>query len=247
MTERDTWPTEAHRWRAWAATVTLDVTIVWLLAVAAAIAFKLFGGAWRTLDGVDRDWVLTSALLGIVYLWGRRAAGIRFVPLEQRPAGTRFPPRAAEPEPGLAPVVRVHLSAAQAAERRLRAAAPDHRVGREIDALMALIGRTADHAQLLHQALKDIPVARVEARIGQLAAEPEAVERLNERLAVQRRMQMQLTRFYDEMERAVAGLDAIRDRVLTGFELLEREALIDEVQSLHEEMSSVATGMSYAV
>jgi hypothetical protein len=112
---------------------------------------------------------------------------------------------------------------------------------------MALIGRTADHAQLLHQALKDIPVARVEARIGQLAAEPEAVERLNERLAVQRRMQMQLTRFYDEMERAVAGLDAIRDRVLTGFELLEREALIDEVQSLHEEMSSVATGMSYAV
>ena len=72
---------------------------------------------------------------------------------------------------------------------------------------------------------------------------PEAIEALKERLAVQRRMQMQLSRFHDEMERLVTGLDTITASVSS---TSDRDELIDEITCLRDEMSSVATGMSYA-
>jgi hypothetical protein len=56
-------------------------------------------------------------------------------------------------------------------------------------------------------------------------------------------MQLQLNRFHDQMERLVAGLDAITASV--GLDS-ERDELIREVWALRDEMSSVATGMAYA-
>ncbi len=252
---------EDRRWARWqvtAATAVLDVAVVWLLAAAAALAFKLTGSSWRSADGVDRHWLVASALVGAAYLWARRAAGIGFVYVARHPpaGGTRFPARPFESEadPGLSPVIQVHVSAARAAQQRLRDAihvsgVPEYRIGREIDALMALIGRSAERAQRLHQALKDIPVARVEARIGEVGAfgEPAVLDALSGRLAVQRRMQMQLSRFHDEMERTVAGLDALRDTVLEDPEVPDRDWVIDQVHGLHDDLSSLATGMSYAV
>ena len=239
-------------WRLRVAALLLDATVVWLLAVAAAVPFGLIDNHWRP---SDTGWLAVAAALGVLYYWlatsragahngqtwGLRTAGLRLVRSDGRPVGLvgrasrlvlvtpparelpRFPPRAleaaaaaGEPEPGLSPVIEVHLKAARAAERRLRdevaaSQLPEYRIGREIDALMALIGRSADRAQMLHQSLKDIPVARVEARIAELrgVGPPEAIEALKERLAVQRRMQMQLSRFHDEMERLVIGLDTI--------------------------------------
>jgi hypothetical protein len=265
----------------------LDATVVWLLAVVAALPFGLLDSSWRP---ADAGWPAVAVALGILYYWlstsrrgvrngqtwGLQTAGLRIVRDDGRPVGLigrgsrlvldlratpveepRFPPRALEvaaaagdPEPGLAPVIDVHLNAARAAEARLResvhlAGVPEYRLGRELDALMALIGRSADRAQMLHQALKDIPVSRVEARIAELrpTGSPDAIEALKQRLAVQRRMQFQLSRFHDEMERLVRGLDAITATVDLD---TERDNLIREVWELRDEMSSVATGMAYA-
>src|SRR5436305_2292603 len=106
------------------------------------------------------------------------------------------------------------------AERRIREAIRWTRrsyreLEREVDALLALLGRTAERAQLLHEALKRLPVSHVESQLAG-ARSALAIEALQEQLAVQRRMRAQLRRFHDEFDRIVAELDEVR-AALEGF------------------------------
>ena len=85
-----------------------------------------------------------------------------------------------------------------------------------------------------------------------MRAEPgreELVEALEHQARVQRRMEAQLGRFYDEMERMTVELDTIRGSLLSlsateGAESQTR--LAGDVRSLRERMGTVADGMAEA-
>jgi hypothetical protein len=66
---------------------------------------------------------------------------------------------------------------------------------------------------------------------------------------VLRRMEAQLQRFYDEMERVLVELDTVRGNLVSASASTERanqERLAGEVRTLREEVGAVAAGMSEA-
>ena len=72
---------------------------------------------------------------------------------------------------------------------------------------------------------------------------------LRDQVAVQRRMEAQLQRFYDEMERILVELDTVRGNLVSVSASTERanqEQLAGEVRALREEVGAVAAGMSEA-
>ena len=80
------------------------------------------------------------------------------------------PPRPPAPRRQLAPGIQQHLNAAYAAANRIREAIqraqlPYAQVSSEVDSLLSVMGRSADRAQMLHEALAEKPVAVVEARM----------------------------------------------------------------------------------
>jgi hypothetical protein len=157
----------------------------------------------------------------------------------------------------LAPPIREHVRAARRREATIRDAIerselPYEEVSVEVDGFVRAMERTAARAQTLHEALADNPPEHVEARLRQVRGEPgreELVEALEHQARIQRRMEAQLGRFYDEMERMTIELDTIRGSLLSlsaseGAESQQR--LAGDVRSLRERMGTVADGMAEA-
>jgi hypothetical protein len=159
----------------------------------------------------------------------------------------------------LAAPIRVHVFEARGRERRIRdaierAELPYSEVSEEVDGFVRVMEHTAGRAQLLHDALADAPVVQVEARLAEVRGRPgggapELLEALEHQLAVQRRMEVQLQRFYDEMERIVVELDTVRGNLVSvsaSSDAGTQEQLASEVRSLRERIGAVADGIGEA-
>jgi chromosome segregation ATPase len=155
----------------------------------------------------------------------------------------------------LAPPIREHVRAARRREATIREAIerselPYDEVSAEVDGFVRAMEGTAARAETLYEALADNPPEHVEMRLAQVRAEPgrEAlVEALEHQARVQRRMEAQLQRFYDEMERMTVELDTIRGSLVSlsateGAQSQER--LAGDVRSLRERMGTVADSMA---
>ena len=156
-----------------------------------------------------------------------------------------------------APPIREHVRNARRREATIREAIerselPYAEVTVEVDGFVRAMERTASRAQTLYEALADNPPEHVELRLAQVRAEPgrEAlVEALEHQARMQRRMEGQLGRFYDEMERMTVELDTIRGSLVSlsaseGADSQER--LAGDVRALRERMGTVADGMAEA-
>ena len=156
----------------------------------------------------------------------------------------------------LAPDVRHHLLAARAIEAKIRdaierAELPYTEVSAEVDALVTLMDQSGGRAQLLHEALTESPPARVEARLHELrgSGKAELIDALSQQLSVQRKMESQLQRFYDEMERMVVELDTIRGSLVSvsaSTDAGNQQRIAGDVRSLRDELGALASGMSEA-
>jgi hypothetical protein len=157
----------------------------------------------------------------------------------------------------LAPPIREHVRAARRREATIREAIerselPYEEVSVEVDGFVRAMERTAARAQTLYEALADNPPEHVEARLRQVRGEPgreELVEALEHQERVQRRMEGQLGRFYDEMERMTVELDTVRGSLLSLSASEDAETqvrLAGDVRSLRERMGTVADGMAEA-
>ncbi len=155
--------------------------------------------------------------------------------------------------PGIATLVR----SARAKEARIREAIagaelPYDEVATEVDGFVLALEDTARRAQSLADALRDTPPVAVERRLAEVKGQPgkvELAEALTTQLTTLQRMQKQLGRFGDEMERILVELDTIRGHIVsvgatTGN--ARGKELAGEVRSLREQMGAVADGMSAA-
>jgi hypothetical protein len=158
--------------------------------------------------------------------------------------------------PMLAPPIARHYDAA----RRIQAAIgnavrsaqlPYGQVSREIDGLMQQLWQSAQRANMLHEALEETPVARIEQRLAELQFQkrPELIGALREQLVVQKRMQGQLAHYDAEMERIVVELDTVRANIVSvsaSGDVDNQERLAGTVRELRDEMSAVGEGMDQA-
>ena len=149
------------------------------------------------------------------------------------------------------------LTAARQREARIRdsierAELPYEEVSAEVDRFIRAMQDGARRAQLLYEALSESPPEWVEQRLAQVkpdTARAELASALEIQLAVSRRMESQLQRFYDEMERVLVELDTVRGNLVSVSASTERanqERLAGEVRTLREEVGAVAAGMSEA-
>ena len=133
-----------------------------------------------------------------------------------------------------------------------RAELPYEEVSHEVDGFIRAMDDGARRAQLLYEALAETPPAWVEQRLGQVRDDPsktELVAALESQLAVQRKMEKQLQRFYDEMERVLVDLDTVRGNLVSASastEAANQQRLAGDVRALREEVGAVAAGMSEA-
>jgi hypothetical protein len=159
----------------------------------------------------------------------------------------------------LAPPIRRHLLDAREREQRIRdaidrAELPYAEVSDEVDGFVRVLESTAGRAQLLYDALADTPPEQVEARLEEVRrrADPgsrELEDALEHQLAVQRRMQGQLDRFFAEMERIVVELDTVRGNLVSvsaSTDAAAQRELASEVRGLRERMGAVADGIGEA-
>jgi hypothetical protein len=158
--------------------------------------------------------------------------------------------------PALAPPIARHYDAARRIQAAIGSAVqsaqlPYGEVSREIDNLMQQLWRSALRANMLHEALEETPVARIEQRLSELQFEKnsELIGALREQLVVQRRMQGQLERYDSEMERIVVELDTVRANIVSvsvSGDVGNQERLASTVRHLRDEMSAVGEGMDQA-
>jgi chromosome segregation ATPase len=155
--------------------------------------------------------------------------------------------------PEIAGLVRqAHERRARIAEAIERAELPYEEVSSEVDRFVTAIEQTAGRAELLYEALADTPPATVEARLREVAGQPERAElqqALTQQLEVQQRMGMQLQRFYDQMERLLVELDTVRGDLVSASastEAANQQRLAAEVRGLRDEVGALAQGMSEA-
>jgi hypothetical protein len=133
-----------------------------------------------------------------------------------------------------------------------RAELPYEEVSQEVDRFIRAMEDGARRAQLLYEALSETPPALVEQRLAEVRDDPskaELVAALESQLAVLRRMEGQLQRFYDEMERVLVELDTVRGNLVSvsaSSEAANQERLAGEVRALRDEVGAVADGMSEA-
>jgi hypothetical protein len=156
----------------------------------------------------------------------------------------------------LAPEIRRQLLAARDREERIRdaierAELPYAEVSTEVDALVTLMDQSASKAQLLYEALEESPPNVVRQRLVQLegSGKTELIDALRHQHAVQRRMQAQLERFGDEMERMVVELDTIRGSLVSvsaSTDTGNQQRIARDVRSLRDELDALASGMSEA-
>jgi chromosome segregation ATPase len=157
----------------------------------------------------------------------------------------------------LAEPIRKLLEVAHHREARIRdsierADLPYGEVSAEVDRFVRDMDFAAARAQLLHEALSETPPAWVEQRLGQVRGDPEKAELVNaleHQLAVLRKMEGQLRRFYTEMERMLVELETVRANLVSvsaSTEAASQTRLAGDVRGLREELSAVAAGMSEA-
>lgn len=156
----------------------------------------------------------------------------------------------------LAPDVRQPLLAARRIEVKIRdaierAELPYTEVSAEVDALVTLMDQSAGRAQLLYEALDESPPSRVQARLHELqgSGKAELISALEHQLTVQRKMESQLQRFYDEMERMVVELDTIRGSLVSvsaSTDAGNQQRIASDVRSLRDELDALSSGMSEA-
>ena len=133
-----------------------------------------------------------------------------------------------------------------------RADLPYHEMSEEADRFLATMWQTAARAELLREGLQETPPEAVESRLAQVRAagdpeKDELVEALVRQLEVQRKMETQVRRFYDQMEKLLVELDTVRGHLLTASaptEADDEERLAEEVRDLREEMGAVGEGMA---
>jgi chromosome segregation ATPase len=178
--------------------------------------------------------------------------------LERERGRRRAELEAGRVDPGvLAEPVAQLLTAAHQREARIRdaierAELPYDEVSAEVDRFVRAMEDGARRAQLLYEALEETPSAWVERRLAEVRPDParaELASALETQLAVLRRMEIQLQRFYDEMERVLVELDTVRGNLVSVSASTERanqERLAGDVRALREEVGAVATGMSEA-
>ena len=178
--------------------------------------------------------------------------------LERERAKRRRALEAGRTDPGsLAPPIRGLLQAAHDKERTIRdaidrAQLPYEEVTAEVDGFVRAIEDSARRAQLLFEALTESPPPAVEQRLAQVKGDPsksELVQALESQLAVQRRMEVQLQRFYDEMERVLVELDTVRGNLVSVSATTDSESqrrLAEDVRGLREEVGALADGMEEA-
>ena len=156
---------------------------------------------------------------------------------------------------GLSEPIALLLSGARQREARIRdaierAELPYDEVSAEVDRFIRAIEDGARRAQLLYEALAETPPSWVEGRLAEVQGDPSKAElttALRAQLVVLRRMEAQLQRFYDEMERVLVELDTVRGNLVSvsaSSEAANQERLAGEVRSLSEEVGAVAAGMS---
>jgi hypothetical protein len=142
-------------------------------------------------------------------------------------------------------------------ERRIRdaidrAQLPYEEVSTEVDRFVRDMEGTAARAQLLWEALAETHPDVVERRLSQVRGEPgkeELVKALETQLTVLRRMQAQLQRFFNEMERVLVELDTVRGSLVSvsaSTDAANQERLASEVRDLRDEVGTLAEGMSEA-
>jgi chromosome segregation ATPase len=157
----------------------------------------------------------------------------------------------------LAPPIAELLRAGHQREQRIsdavdRAQLPYDEVSREVDRFIRAIEDGARRAQLLYEALAETQPAWVEQRLSEVrgdASKAELTAALENQLAVLRRMERQLQRFYDEMERVLVELDTVRGNLVSvsaSTEAENQDRLAAEVRALRDEVGAVAAGMSEA-
>jgi hypothetical protein len=160
-------------------------------------------------------------------------------------------------DPGtLAPAIGQHVMDARATAGRIRdaiqrAELPYAEVGDEVDGLLDVIETSARRAQLLYEVLEEDPVETLERRVADVdaAAKPELAAALRDQLAVQRKVQSQLDRFYDELERLTVELDTIRGTLVSlsaSTDASNQQRLAASVRGLRDDLGAVASGMSEA-
>jgi hypothetical protein len=158
-------------------------------------------------------------------------------------------------DPGaFAPEIATRLAAARARQERIAQAIevaelPYTEVSAEVDAFVGAMEGTAKRAQLLWEALAETPPSDVRRRLRAAADKPELRDALGTQLAVLERMEAQLQRFYDEMDRMAVELDTIRGNLVSVSASTEADAqrrLADDVRSMREELGAVADGIDAA-
>ncbi len=167
------------------------------------------------------------------------------------------------PDPNtFAPPIRDLMHGARRREFRIREAIsraqlPFEEVEGEVDAFLEVMEGSAGRAQLLYEALAENPPDLVEQRMEaeQRAPGPgreyraELVDALSHQLTVLRRMEKQLARYYDEMERVLVELDTVRGSLVSASASTDTErqrALAADLRGLREEVGSLSEGMSEA-
>ena len=158
--------------------------------------------------------------------------------------------------PQLAPPIAQHFDAARRIQAAIGTAVqqgqlPFSAVSREVDALMGQLWQSALRANMLHEALAETPVSRIEQRLTELQFQksPELIGALREQLVVQKRIEGQLARYDHEMERIVVELDTVRANIVSvsaSGDVSRQEQLADTVRELRDEMSAVGEGMDEA-
>ena len=157
----------------------------------------------------------------------------------------------------LAPPIAQQVATAHQREARIRdaisrAQLPFDEVLTEVDGFVRVIESTAARAQLLYEALYESPPQNIVTRLTQIANDPEKAEltkALENQLTVLRKMEKQLQRFYDEMERVLVELDTVRGNLVSvsaSTETANQQRLAAEVRELREEVGAVAEGMAEA-
>jgi len=159
----------------------------------------------------------------------------------------------------LSPRIGNLLAQALDREARIRAAIdraelPYIEVSEEVDRFLATMRHTAARAELLHEGIQDAPPEEIVRRLDGVKAErdpgkADLIEALSQQLDVQRKMEGQLRRFYDQMEQMLVELDIVRGHLITvsaSTEADNQERLAADVRGLRVEMGAVADGIAAA-
>jgi hypothetical protein len=150
-------------------------------------------------------------------------------------------------------VVRAYATRDRVHEAIARADLPYTEVADEVDQLVATMEQTARRAQLLEEGLSAAPpddvARRLEAVRRRGPSQQELATALEYQLSVQRRMQTQLARFQDRMDRMLVELDTVRGNLISvsaSEEAYQQQRVAAGVRELRDEMGVVAEGVAAA-